>query len=96
MKVLAFTIFFLMLALIAFGSLPSRKQSMATPEMHDYRYADPFRGSEGGNTLTRACGNCHSNQMTLPWYGHIAPVSWWIKSYVREGREELNFSDWTR
>jgi len=32
----------------------------------------------------------------LPWYGDVAPISWWIKSHVREGREELNFSEWTK
>jgi hypothetical protein len=96
MKPLALTIVFLMLALIAFGSSLSRKQTTATPDVRDYRYADPFRGSEVGNTLARACGDCHSNQTRLPWYGHVAPISWWIQSHVREGREELNFSDWTR
>ena len=44
----------------------------------------------------RACGDCHSNHTRLPWHGHVAPISWWIKSHVREGREELNFSEWTR
>jgi len=46
--------------------------------------------------MARACGDCRSNQTSLPWYGHVAPISWWIKSHVREGREELNFSEWTR
>jgi hypothetical protein len=97
MKVLALTILFLMLVLIAFGGSSSRTEvSRASPSVHDYRYAEPFRGSEVGNTLTRACGNCHSNQTTLPGYGHIVPISWWINSHVREGREELNFSDWTK
>jgi hypothetical protein len=27
--------------------------------------------------------------------GRIVPISWWIESHVREGREELNFSEWT-
>ena len=97
MKVLVLTILFLMLALIAFGGSPSRIQiDQASPEVQDYRYAEPFRGSEVGKTLARACGNCHSNHTNLPWYGHIVPISWWIKSHVREGREELNFSDWNR
>ena len=97
MRVLALTIIFLMLALIAFGGSSSKIQvGRASPEVHDYRYAEPFRGSEFGKTLARACGNCHSNQTTLPWYGHIAPVSWWLESHVRQGREALNFSDWTR
>jgi hypothetical protein len=94
MKVIALTIVLLMLALIVFGSSLSRKQ-MAAPDVHDYRYADFFRGSEGGETLSRACGNCHSNHTNLPWYGHVAPISWWINRHVREGRQALNFTEWT-
>lgn len=65
------------------------------PAIHAYRYAEPFRGSEVGNKLAQVCGNCHSNQTNLPWYGRVVPISWWIESHVREGREELNFSEWT-
>jgi len=97
MKRLALTIAFLMLTLIAFGGSLSRKRmGQASAKANDYRNAEPLRGSEIGNKLARACGNCHSNQTSLPWYGHVAPISWWIKSHVREGREELNFSQWTK
>jgi Haem-binding domain len=95
MKVIALTILLLMLALIAVGSALSRKVTPATPGMRDYRYADPVRGTEGGKMLTRACGNCHSNQTKLPWYGHVVPISWWINRHVSEGRQALNFAEWT-
>jgi hypothetical protein len=96
MKVLALTIVFLMLALIAFAGSLSRKQvGQAPPRVNDFLHAEPFRGSKVGNTVARACGNCHSNQTTLPWYGHIIPISWWIEGHVRQGREALDFSDWT-
>jgi hypothetical protein len=95
MKFATLTKFLLMLALIAFGSSLSRKQPTATPEVQHYGYADLFRGSEAGKTLDQACGNCHSNQTNLPWYGHVIPISWWIKGHVHEGRQALNFSDWT-
>ena len=96
MKLIALTILLLTLALIAFATSRSRKQTSATPDMPDYLYAEPFRGSVVGKTLARACGNCHSNETDFPWYGHVVPISWWIQSHVREGREELNFSEWTR
>jgi hypothetical protein len=96
MKVLLIIVF-LMVALIAFGASLSRIQNRrASLEAGDYRYVEPFRGSKVGNTVALACGNCHSNQTALPWYGHVAPVSWWIESHVRQGREALNFSDWTK
>ena len=50
--------------------------------------------SQPGQILLRACGNCHSNHTDWPWYGHVAPVSWWIARHVREGREQLDFSEW--
>jgi hypothetical protein len=46
-------------------------------------------------TLIRgACYNCHSNQTVWPWYSYVAPASWFVAHDVREGRENLNFSEW--
>jgi hypothetical protein len=44
--------------------------------------------------LSNACYDCHSNATFYPWYSNIAPVSWWLKNHINEGREELNFSEW--
>ena len=44
----------------------------------------------------RACYDCHSNETRWPWYSRVAPVSWVIQHHVVEGRDVLNFSDWTR
>ena len=44
--------------------------------------------------LKTSCYDCHSNESIYPWYTNIAPVSWWIKKHINEGRDELNFSEW--
>jgi hypothetical protein len=44
----------------------------------------------------RACFDCHSNETEWPGYASIAPVSWLVQYDVNEGREVLNFSEWTR
>lgn len=44
--------------------------------------------------IKRACYDCHSNETRYPWYAHVAPVSWWLRSHIDEGREHLNFSTW--
>jgi hypothetical protein len=44
--------------------------------------------------LKTSCYDCHSNFTKTPWYGQIAPVSWYINDHVNEGREELNFNAW--
>jgi hypothetical protein len=51
-------------------------------------------GHEVGAILDRACKDCHSNNTTVPWYGHVAPVSWLLAKHVRDGQRKLNFSDW--
>ena len=50
--------------------------------------------SEITTMLKSSCYDCHSNQPSYPWYTNIAPVSWWIKHHINEGREHLNFSIW--
>ena len=95
MKIVA-SIILVMLVMVVGLSRPRNRVDQATSVAQDPRDIEPLRGSEPGKMLAQACGNCHSNQTEWPWYSHVAPVSWWIQSHVREGREELNFSEWTR
>lgn len=44
--------------------------------------------------MDRACADCHTNQTRWPWYGYVAPASWFLSSHIAEGREHLNFSRW--
>ncbi len=47
------------------------------------------------NSLIKiACYDCHSNEVSYPWYSNIAPFSWWIKHHINEARSELYFSEW--
>ncbi len=46
-------------------------------------------------TLRRSCYDCHSNETVWPWYSYIAPASWLLADDVAEGRDELNFSEWS-
>lgn len=44
--------------------------------------------------LKTSCYDCHSNEPVYPWYAYVAPVSWLVSRDVREGKKELNFSEW--
>ncbi len=46
--------------------------------------------------LKASCYDCHSNHTNWPWYSHIAPISWEVRSHVAEGRAWLNFSIWNQ
>jgi Haem-binding domain len=43
-----------------------------------------------------ACDDCHSNYTATTWYTPIQPVGWWMGNHVREGKEHLNVSEFTR
>jgi hypothetical protein len=43
--------------------------------------------------LDRSCNDCHSNRTVWPWYSNVAPMSWLLVDHVKEGRQELNFSE---
>lgn len=44
--------------------------------------------------LKRSCFDCHSNHSQWPWYGYLAPVSWWVSDHIHEARDALNLTKW--
>lgn len=44
--------------------------------------------------LRNACMDCHSNETKFPSYSKIQPLGWLIRSHIRGGRQNLNFSEW--
>jgi len=46
--------------------------------------------------LKTSCYDCHSYKTNMPWYGHIAPISWEVKSHIKFGRMALNFQEWQK
>ncbi|MCB0651981.1 MAG: heme-binding domain-containing protein [Saprospiraceae bacterium] len=50
--------------------------------------------AEVAGMIKASCYDCHSNQSVYPWYTNVAPVSWFIKKHINEGRKHLNFSEW--
>jgi hypothetical protein len=49
---------------------------------------------EAAAILDRACNDCHSSKTEWPWYSNVAPISWYLKNHVDDGRRALSFSDW--
>ncbi|MBL0145065.1 MAG: heme-binding domain-containing protein [Chitinophagaceae bacterium] len=43
--------------------------------------------------LKTSCYDCHSNNTNYPWYSQIQPVAWWLDDHIKEGKRELNFSE---
>ncbi|MGE0450610.1 MAG: heme-binding domain-containing protein [Vicinamibacterales bacterium] len=77
------------IALQAFN--PSGSNPPSDPSLH-LRALVPA-GDPALAVLDRACRDCHSNETEWPGYSRIAPVSWFVARHVRDGRRELNLSE---
>ena len=56
--------------------------------MHTYAVPDNVLA-----LLQNSCYDCHSNNTRYPWYSFIQPGAWWMASHIRDGKAELNFSE---
>lgn len=50
----------------------------------------PYKVQSG---LMNACYDCHSNNTHYPWYSRVQPIRWMMDTHVKEGKEEINFSE---
>ncbi|HEX3394618.1 MAG TPA: heme-binding domain-containing protein [Acidimicrobiales bacterium] len=80
---LGFVVVFALLQLV-----PNRVANPAT------RHEPPWDSPQTRQLAVTACFNCHSNQTHVAWFEQVAPLSWWIKSHVHDGRQALNFDEW--
>ncbi len=43
--------------------------------------------------LKNSCYNCHSNHTNYPWYSYISPLSWYLESHIKKGKDKMNLSN---
>ncbi len=44
--------------------------------------------------LKTSCLDCHSDQTRYLWYHYIMPVGWMVNNHIRDGKADLNLSNW--
>lgn len=85
--VLGFTIFLL----IQFYQ-PSRNVS-SEQDMTE-GFTNVYTAPKNVATILRtSCYDCHSNNTNYPWYSYIQPVRMFMDNHIKEGKENLNFSE---
>jgi len=82
-----FLIVFAILIVLQF--IPSEIQNPQTPKELEIKVPKEIM-----SIFKKSCYDCHSNQVTIPWYSSVAPVSFYVKGHIDLGREWLNFSTW--
>lgn len=86
-------IYVLVIALIAIQFFGIEKDN--PPYEEKKSFFNMVKADDEVKTLIQGtCFDCHSNEVTYPWYSNIEPIGWWLKSHIDEGREHLNFSEW--
>ena len=85
----------LLVALIVFIAIqfvrPARNES-GQPSPADISKIYPVPANVHA-ILKTSCYDCHSNNTNYPWYSNVQPVGWWLASHIKEGKAELNFSE---
>jgi hypothetical protein len=77
---------FLLIQLVPYGRAHDNPPVLAEPA---------WDSPQTRELAVRACFDCHSNETVWPWYTNIAPMSWLVQRDVDQGRDELNFSEWS-
>ncbi len=44
--------------------------------------------------LENSCYDCHSGNTRYPWYNDVAPISYLLAKHIKNGKGNLNFSEW--
>ena len=44
--------------------------------------------------LKNACLDCHSSTTNYLWFHRVVPVAWMINSHIKDGKDEMNLSEW--
>lgn len=92
MKVLKKIVFFLLIAFVGIQFMPTNrnqsKKVLATDFAKIFNVPNNVQ-----NLLKNSCYDCHSNNTKYPWYNNIQPIGWLLEKHVKEGKSELNFSE---
>ena len=75
---------------IQFIKPPRNKSGQALPKdiTKMYRMPDTVQ-----TVLKNACYDCHSNKTAYPWYVNIQPMGWLMAKHIRNGKADLNLSE---
>ena len=83
----------LLIAFVVIQFLPNQLNKSQTISKSDFLVINKVPTSIK-NKLQTSCYDCHSNNTNYPWYSKIQPVAKFLENHVKEGKKELNFSEW--
>lgn len=69
-------------------------QLIPYPEKRSTMISPLTLGEPLDSAFRRSCFDCHAREKPRPWYGRVAPMSWWIGKETSRALAAIDFSSW--
>ena len=93
MKIAKIIAWIALIALVAIQFFPVDYNQSETIPQTDFMLVNNVPATVK-KSLQVSCYDCHSNNTQYPWYNKMQPIAWFLEGHIKEGKEELNFSEW--
>jgi len=93
MRILKITAIIVLVAFVGIQFIPTTRNQSDTVPSTDFMLVNNVPETIQ-NKLQVSCYDCHSNNTQYPWYNKIQPAAWFLEDHIKEGKAELNFSEW--
>tara|TARA_R110002126_G_scaffold55819_4_gene149663 strand:+ start:2147 stop:2599 length:453 start_codon:yes stop_codon:yes gene_type:complete len=93
MKTLKIILLILLVAFVGIQFIPTERNQTDIVPVTDFMLVNNVPNNIK-NKLQASCYDCHSNNTKYPWYNKIQPVAWFLEEHIKDGKKELNFSEW--
>ncbi|MGY8911391.1 MAG: heme-binding domain-containing protein, partial [Flavobacteriales bacterium] len=93
MKTVKIILLILLVAFVGIQFIPTERNQTDIVPVTDFMLVNNVPNNIK-NKLQVSCYDCHSNNTKYPGYNKIQPVAWFLEEHVKNGKAELNFSEW--
>ena len=93
MKTVKIILLILLVAFVGIQFIPTKRNQTDIVPVTDFMLVNNVPNNIK-KKLQVSCYDCHSNNTKYPWYNKIQPVAWFLEEHIKEGKAELNFSQW--
>lgn len=93
MKTVKIILLILLVAFVGIQFIPTERNQTDIVPVTDFMLVNNVPNNIK-NKLQVSCYDCHSNNTKYPWYNKIQPVAWFLEEHIKDGKKELNFSEW--
>ncbi|MDG2432001.1 heme-binding domain-containing protein [Flavobacterium sp.] len=93
MKILKIILLILLIVFVGIQFIPTKRNQNDVVPNTDFMLVNKVP-KDIKNNLQVSCYDCHSNNTQYPWYSKIQPGAWFMENHIKDGKTELNFSEW--